>query len=97
MDENKVRDHAEAHGKAVVAGDMRTAGSDLNEQGKADAAAVMSRMPNPLTSATVVAVTQSGDTMVATIRYEGGGDAIDVKSTWVEAEGRPMISKLELA
>jgi hypothetical protein len=97
MDENTVRERAEAHGKAVVAGDMRTAGSDLTEEGRADAGAVMSKMPSPVVSATVTAVAPSGDALIATIRYEGEDDGIDVKSTWIEKDGRPMISKLELA
>jgi hypothetical protein len=97
VDESTVREHAEAHGKAVAAGDLRTAGSDLTEEGRADAGAVMSKMPTPVTSATITSVTQSGDTFVATIRYEGTDGGIDVNSTWVEKDGRPMISKLALA
>ena len=97
MDESTVRDRAEAHGKAVAAGDMKTAGSDLTEEGMAGAGAVMSKMPKPVKGATVTDVSPSGDEVVVTIRYDGEGDGLTVKSTWVEKDGRPMISKLELA
>ena len=35
MDEQTIRDHAEAHGKAVVAGDFKSAGQDLTSEAQA--------------------------------------------------------------
>ena len=97
MDEGMVRERAEAHAKATVAGDLRTAAGDLTEDGRGGAGPVMKAMPTPLESYDVTSVEGSGDRFVATIDYSGGGSTTSVRSTWAEVDGRPMIVALELA
>ena len=96
MDENTVRDHAQAHADAVVAGDLRKASGDLTDNAKEQAPAVMKQLPRPTTSATIEAVTADGDEFVASIRYLGESDSHEVRSRWTEEAGRPMIKSFEL-
>ena len=96
MDENLVRQHAEAHGQATVAGDLKRAGSDLTPEAMAQAPAVMRQMPSPLTASEITGVSGSGDEFVATIRYVGEGGEVLVESRWAERDGRPKITNLQV-
>lgn len=96
MDEETVRQHAEAHGQAIVAGDIKKAGSDLNQAAMQQAPNVMKALPRPATHASVESVTEKDDGYVARILYTGEDSAATVASTWVEEGGRPVISSLEI-
>jgi hypothetical protein len=97
MDESTVKQHAEAHGNAVVAGDLRTAGSDLTPEVSSQAQDVMGKLPRPTTGAEVLKVESSGDDAVqAHILYKGPDAETTVISTWAERDGRPKIVNLEI-
>ena len=96
MDENTIRQHADAHAQAVVAGDLRKASSDLNDAAKQQAPTVMKSLPRPTTSASVEDVTTEGDAVVARILYAGTDSKATVASRWVEENGRPVITSLEI-
>jgi hypothetical protein len=94
MDEDTIRLHAQAHGEAVVANDLGKAASDLTDDAKGQAPAVMGKLPRPTTGADIQSVTAVGDAFVATILYSGEGASTSVESRWVEQDGRPMIASL---
>jgi hypothetical protein len=95
MDQETVRLHAQAHGDAVVANDLRKAGSDLTPEAQKQAPAVMGQLPRPVASADVITVEDKGDEYLATIRYAGDSTVI-VESRWTERDGRPMIVSLDV-
>ncbi len=96
MDENQVREHAEAHGKAVVAGDIARAASDLTDDAKQVAPKVLKQLPTPASAAEVQSVTQEGDDYLAHIYYSGEDHSATVESRWAERDGRPMITDLKI-
>ena len=96
MDEATVRKHAEGHAAAMVDGDVRRAARDLTDTGKADAPAVMDKLPKSIESADVTDVVFAGDEATATILYRGQGREVAVESRWAEHEGAPMIVGLKL-
>ncbi len=96
MDETMVRTCARAHAEAVVVGDLRRAASDLAETAREGAGGVMAKLPRPLAGADVVSVEQTGNEVVARIRYFGDGGETTVASRWAERGGRPMIVALVL-
>jgi hypothetical protein len=97
MDESVVREHAEAHGQAIVDGDTNRAGSDLTRAGMEAVGPVMKAMPQPVTKAEVQSVESKGDSVEVLIRYTGTGDeTLNVRSVWVDEGGRPKISDLSL-
>jgi hypothetical protein len=96
MDENTVRDQAEAHGRATVAGDLDTAGKDLTKDAMAGAGAVMKAMPDPLTSSEVDSIEATDQGYMVKIRYAGNDSSITVRSRWVEQDGRPRIVELSV-
>lgn len=97
MDEGIVREHAEAHGRAVVSGDLRAAGSDLTTEAQGGAPAIMGQLPSPLTGAEVLKIVGQGSEFVAHIKYSGPSDEKTVLSTWAESDGRPKITALTIA
>ena len=96
MDEKAVREHAEAHGRAVVENDLRTAGADLTDEVRAYVGDIMSEFPRPVRSAEVVSVEGAGDDYTARILYAGDDKSVNVESRWSEIDGRPKIVELKL-
>lgn len=96
MDESTVREHAEIHAKATVAGDLKTAGSALTKEAMAQAPGVMKAMPATLGSCEVTSVQADGSEVVAQIRYAGGDEEATVESRWAEQDGTPKIVALKV-
>jgi hypothetical protein len=100
VDEQAVLERARAHAQAMVAGDLRRAAADLSEEGRRHAPTVMSALPRPLVAAEVSEVRRSGGAYDALIVYRGSdsettvvsrweerGDALQIVSLVVQAEG----------
>ena len=96
MDEDTIREHAANHGKATVAGDLKTAGRDLTPEAVEQAPGVMKAMPKTLSDADITSVDRDGNAYVAVIEYSGGGESTKVASRWEEREGRPRIVDLKV-
>ena len=96
MDESSVREHAEAHGQALVDGDLRRAGSDLTPEMQAVAGDVMAHFPKKVATAEVVSVDASGEEAVVQARYGGEGAEVTVESRWAERDGRPKIVDMKV-
>jgi hypothetical protein len=97
MDEATVRERAEAHAAANVAGDMTRAAGDLTEEARANIGPVARRLPRPITAGEVIKVEQgTTDSFVAAIRYSGDDGSVLVESVWIEQDGRPMISETRI-
>ena len=96
MDEQAVRTHAEAHGNALVEGDLRKAGSDLTPEAQAQAPDVMSNFPKRVESAEVVSLDVQGEEAVVQARYSGEGKEVTVESRWAERDGRPKILDMKV-
>jgi len=96
MNEHNVRERADAHGRATVAGDLKTASSYLDKSAYAAAGEVMKKMPGGLSDAEVTAAEQQGDRWLVTIRYSGSGGSTEVESTWAETDGEAKIVGLRV-
>jgi hypothetical protein len=97
MEESAVRERADAHGQAVVAGDLNRAGGDLTKAAMAEAGSVMKSLPTPVTGAEVESVESAGDGFVVLIRYAGTDSEVIVRSRWIDEDGTPKIAELSLA
>lgn len=92
MDEQVVRSYAEAHTRAVIAGDMKRGALDLLEECIPQAVEVMKRMPDNVVRADVELVGREGEEWRVRILYTGeGGACTRFESCWVERDGRPMV------
>lgn len=96
MDETMVRDGAETHARATVAGDLKVAGSYLSREAMAQAGEVMKAMPGRLDGSEIGSVAGSGDGYVVEIRYRGDAGEVTVESTWSDIDGSPKITNLKV-
>ncbi len=97
MDQDSVRTHAQGHADAMLAGDLKRAGSWLTPEAMGNVGVVMQVMPKTIDHAEVVGVTSEQDEAVVHIRYTGDNKEVTVESRWGERDGRPMIVDLALA
>jgi hypothetical protein len=92
MNEVPVRNHAEAHAKAVVDGDFDAVTADFVEELKPSVGEIGKLLPRPVTDAEVVKVDVGEDESTVEIRYSGeDGAAVTIRSIWEDRDGRPMI------
>ena len=96
MDEQAVRTHAEAHGNALIEGDLRKAGGDLTPEAQAQAPDVMSNFPRKVETAEVLSLDVQGEEAVVQARYSGEGKEVTVESRWGERDGRPKILDMKV-
>jgi hypothetical protein len=97
MEEAKVRERAEAHAAANVAGDLGRAAQDLTTEARANIGPVARRLPRPITDGEVTRVQAIGDgRFVVHIEFSGPDVTVTVESIWIEQDGRPMISETRI-
>lgn len=96
MDEMTIRQRAEDHGRATVAGDLKAAGSDLDKGAYGAAGEVMKKMPADLSGAEVTEVRAEEDEWVVSILYKGATDSARVESRWAERDGATKIIDLKV-
>jgi 5,10-methenyltetrahydromethanopterin hydrogenase len=91
MDEVPTRNHAEAHAKAVVDGDMDTVTNDFVPEMRDGIGDVAQKLPQPTTDAEIERFEMEDDHAVVQIRYSNDDGSLTITTRWEEHDGRPMI------
>jgi hypothetical protein len=91
MDEQTVRDHAEALGAALVAGDVGLATEDFSEELRRNLGEVLALLPLPSTEATVESVEHAGAGYNVVIRLVGESEEVMIQTRWKDRDGRPTV------
>lgn len=91
MDADLVRQHAQAHCDALLAGEIDKAVEDFSEQLRSNAGSTIALLPLPLTEATVESVEPGGKGYVAILRLVGESDEVRLETRWKDRDGRPTI------
>lgn len=91
MDEGSVREHAQSHCDALLAGDVERASAELSEELRSNIGPLLAQLPLPLTEATVESVEQGGTAFIAVLKLVGESDEIRLQTRWKERDGRPTI------
>ena len=103
MDEQTVRDHAQAMCDAIVAGNVDRAIEDVSPELRRNLGEVISLFPLPSKEATIESVAQGGSSYVVVLRLVGESDEVQVQTRWKDRDGRPTLveashlSRTELA
>lgn len=91
MDEQSIREHAQAYADALRAGDIGEAAKAMSPELQRNMGPVVAMLPLPLTEATVESVDMTGKAYVAVLHLVGDEGAIRLETRWKERDGQPTI------
>ena len=94
MDEQAVRERAEAFGEALVAGDVDRAIGDFSPELRRNLGEVISLLPLPATESVVESIEHSGSGENVVLRLTGESDETSILTRWKARDGRPTIIEL---
>lgn len=91
MDEQAVREHADAHCEALLAGDIERAAQELSNELRANLGQLVAMLPAPITAATVESLDRTGSGFRAVLHLVGESAETRLETRWKERDGRPVI------
>ena len=103
MDEQAVRQHAQAMCDAIVAGDVDRAITDFSPELRRNLGEVIGLLPLPSREASIESITQGGSSHVVVLRLVGESEEVQVQTRWKDRDGKPTVveashlSRTELA
>jgi hypothetical protein len=93
MDAQAVRDRAQVHVDALLAGDVERAAEVFSDGIRHNLGTILAQLPLPLTEATVESVESGGFGCVAVLHLVGETDA-RFQTRWKERDGQPTIVEM---
>ena len=91
MDEQLVRDHAQATCDALLAGDIGKAAEEMSRELRANLGSIVGMLPLPLTEATVESVEMTPHGYRAVLHLVGDGGSLSLETRWKDRDSRPTI------
>jgi hypothetical protein len=91
MDEQAVRQHAEAHCQALLAGDIERAAEQMSNELRSRLGQIVSMLPMPLTEATVESVDRTGSGFLAVLHLTGESTETRLETRWKDRDGHAVI------
>jgi hypothetical protein len=91
MDEQSVREHAQAHCDALLSGDIGLAAREMSRELQANLGPFVAMLPLPLTAAKVESVEMTGKAYRAVLNLVGDSGSIRLETRWKDRDGRPTI------
>ena len=91
MDEQTVREHAQALCDALVAGDIDRAIEDFSKELRQNLGEVLALLPLPANEATVESVEHGGSGYNVVLRLVGETDEVLIQTRWKERDGQLTI------
>lgn len=92
MEEQDVRDRAEALCAALVAGDIERVIDDFSKELRQNLGEVLALLPLPATEATIEMIDRGGGSGYTVIlRLVGETEVVQIQTRWKERDGRPTM------
>ena len=91
MDEQAVRDHAQAHCDALRSGDIERATQDMSAELRRSPGQVLAMLPMPLVEATVESVERTASGFRTTLHLVGESTETRLEARWKDRDGQPTI------
>ncbi|HEX2193718.1 MAG TPA: hypothetical protein VHK63_02005 [Candidatus Limnocylindria bacterium] len=91
MDVEAVREHAQEHCDALLAGDVGRAAESMSPELQSNLGPVVAMLPLPLTAATIESVEMAGTAYRAVLHLVGEDGSVRLETRWKERNGRPTI------
>jgi hypothetical protein len=91
MDEQTVRERAQALCDALRAGDVGRGAQEMSRELQANLGELVAMLPLPLTEARIESVEMAGTAYVAVLLLIGEERSIRLQTRWKERDGRPTM------
>jgi hypothetical protein len=91
MDDETIREHAQALCDALVGGDIDRATTDFSPELRKHMGEVLGLLPLPSTEATVQSVERGGSSYVVLLHLVGESEEVVVQTRWKDRDGRPTM------
>jgi len=91
MDDDVIREHAQALCDALVAGDIDVATEHFSQELRRNLGEVLALLPLPSSEATVQSVARGGSGFEVVLRLAGEAEEVLVQTRWKDRDGRPTM------
>ena len=91
MDEEAVREHAQATCSALLAGDIGKAAEQMSKELRSNLGSIVGMLPLPLTEATVESIEMTPHGYRTVLHLVGETDTIRLETRWKDRDGVPTI------
>jgi hypothetical protein len=91
MDDDVIREHAQALCEALVAGDIEVATEHFSPELRRNLGEVLALLPLPSSEATVQSVERGGSGFDVVLRLAGEAEEVLVQTRWKDRDGRPTV------
>jgi hypothetical protein len=91
MEEQLVRERAEALCAALVVGDVGRATEDFSRELRQNLGEVLVLLPLPSTEATIESIAAGGSGFIVVLRLVGETEEVVIQTRWKERDGRPTL------
>jgi hypothetical protein len=91
VDEEAIREHAQALCDALVAGDIDRATTDFSPELRKHMGEVLSLLPLPSSEATVQSIEHGGSGYAVVLRLVGESEEVLIQTRWKDRDGRPTM------
>jgi hypothetical protein len=91
MDEQEVRQHAQAICEAVAGGNVDRLIEDFSPELRRNLGEVISLFPLPSKEAAIESVAQGGSSYVVVLRLTGESEEVQVQTRWKDRDGKPTV------
>jgi hypothetical protein len=91
MDEQAVREHAQATCDALMAGDIGKAAEQMSKELQSSLGPIVSMLPMPMTEASIESIESTPTGYKAVLHLVGEGDTLRLETRWKDRDGQPTI------
>ena len=91
MDEQAVREHAQAHLDALLAGDIGKAAEEMSKELRSNLGPIVAMLPMPMTEASIESVHMAASGYLAVLHLVGEHETVQLETRWKDRDGRPTM------
>jgi hypothetical protein len=91
MDEQAVREHAQAHADALLAGDIGKAAEEMSRELQHNLGPIVAMLPMPMTEASIESIESTPTGYKVVLHLVGEGGDLRLETRWKDRDGRPTI------
>jgi hypothetical protein len=91
MDEQAVREHAQAHADALLAGDIARASEEMSRELQHNLGPIVAMLPMPMSEASIESIESTPTGYKVVLHLVGEGGDLRLETRWKDRDGRPTM------